>query len=79
MAKRKKKKIYGPVSIILFMAIGIACLSLVLSLISFGSNQTVINGNVLEANLVLVKNIISSSGIRYMIGSIVTNFRNFEP
>ena len=79
MAKRKKKKIYGPVSIILFMAIGIACLSLVLSLIRFGSNQTVINGHVLEANLVLVKNIISSSGIRYMIGSIVTNFRNFEP
>ena len=79
MAKRKKKKIYGPVSIIILMIVGIAFLSLILSLIKFGSNQTQINGNVLEANLVLVKNIISSSGIRYMIGSIVTTFRNFEP
>lgn len=79
MAKRKKKKTYGPVSILIFMIVGVAILSFVLSLISFGSNQTQINGNVLEANLVLVKNIISGSGVRYLIGSIVTNFRNFEP
>lgn len=79
MTKRKKKKIYGPVSILMFMIIGIAILSLVLSIFGVSSNQTFINGNVLEANLVKVKNIISFSGIRYLIGNIITNFRNFEP
>lgn len=77
--KKKKNKTSGPVSTIFILAIIVSLLSLVLYAIGFQAHKTQINNNVLEATLISIKNIISLSGIKYIIGNAVTNFKNFEP
>ena len=77
--KKKKKQIKGPVSTILFLTSLICVASLVLSLIGFQGNKTYIGNDSLETSLVVVKNIISLEGLKFIIGNVVTNFMSFEP
>ena len=77
--KKKKKQIKGPVSTILFLTSLICVASLVLSLIGFQGNKTYIGNDSLETSLVVVRNIISLEGLKFIIGNVVTNFMNFEP
>lgn len=79
MKKKKKKQLKGPVFTILFLTFLIAISSLLLSLIGFQGNKTYIGNDSLESSLVVVKNIISLEGIKYIIGNVVTNFMNFKP
>lgn len=79
MKKKKKKQLKGPVFTILFLTFLIAISSLLLSLIGFQGDKTYIGNDSLESSLVVVKNIISLEGIKYIIGNVVTNFMNFKP
>ena len=69
----------GPVLVIIIMILFIAVLSFILNLIGFGSSKTIISNGSLETTLVVVKNVISVEGIKYIMGSAVSNFRLFEP
>ena len=80
MAKKKKfVNNRGPVSTIIILTAVMAILSLILSMIGFQGNKTYIGTDSLETSLVVVKNIISLDGIKYIIGNIVTNFISFKP
>lgn len=79
MSKKKNKSVKGPVSTILYLTFIISILSLVLSLLDFQGNKTYIGNDSLETSLVIVNNIISLEGIKYIIGNVVTNFINFKP
>ncbi len=79
MAKKKKNNVKGPVSTILFLTVLVSVISLILSLIGFQGNKTYIGNGNLETSLVVVKNIISAEGIKYIVGNVVTNFINFKP
>lgn len=79
MKKKKKKQLKGPVFTILFLTFLIAISSFLLSLIGFQGNKTYIGNDSLESSLVVVKNIISLEGIKYIIGNVVTNFMTFKP
>ena len=79
MARKRKKKQLGPVIVIVLIIITIAILSLLLNLIGFGSSRTVLENGNMETTLVVVKNIISVEGIKYIISNSVSNFKLFEP
>lgn len=79
MAKKKINNVKGPVSTILFLTVLISIVSFVLSLVGFQGNKTYIGNGELETSLVVVKNIISADGIKYIVGNVVTNFINFKP
>lgn len=78
MRKNKQKNVRGPVSTIIILTIIISVASLILSLIGFQGNKTYIGNEDLETSLVVVKNVISLDGIKYIIGNVVTNFVNFR-
>lgn len=79
MARKKNKNIRGPVSTILFLIALISIISFILSIIGFQGNRTYVGNGELETSLVVVKNILSFDGIRYIVGNAVTNFMNFKP
>ena len=79
MKKNKKKNVRGAVSTLLILTIIISVASLILSLIGFQGNKTYIGNGSLETSLVVVKNVISLDGIKYIVGNVVTNFINFKP
>ena len=79
MAKKKKEKIYGPVFIVLIVALIISLVSLFFSIFEIESYKTVIANGTLESSLVSVKNILSIDGFQYIIKNIILSFRNFEP
>lgn len=79
MKRIKQKNIKGPVSTILFLTFIISIMSLILSMIGFEGSKTYIGNDSLESSIIIVKNVISFDGIRYIIGNIVTNFVNFKP
>lgn len=79
MAKKKVKNVKGPVSTILTLTIIIAVASFFLSLVNFQGNKTYIGNGELETSVVVVKNVISLDGLKYILGNIVTNFINFKP
>ena len=76
---KKNKSFRGPVSTIGFLLFFVAILSFILNKIGFEGYVTSIGNNGLEANLVTVNNFLSIEGIKYFIGNIITNFKNFEP
>lgn len=79
MKSKKKKVLQGALSTILVMYFIVMLLSFILSLIGFGSHQTYIANGYLESSLVMVNNIFSGAGFKYLFTSSVTNFKMFEP
>jgi len=79
MAKKKKDKIYGPVFIVLIVALGISFISMFFSIFEIESYKTVIANGTLESSLVSVKNILSIDGFKYLFTNIISSFKNFEP
>ena len=77
--KNKKKKNYGAVLVIAVIILIIGLLSLFLNLIGFDSSQTIISNKNVETTLVIVKNLLSIDGLKFIFGKTVDNFRNFEP
>lgn len=77
--KNKKKKMYGPVIIIMLLTFIIILLSALFSLLGITGNQTsIVNGD-LETSLTTVNNILTRDGIKYLFTNIITNFQTFEP
>ena len=79
MAKKKNKKIYGPVFAIMIIISIISVLSLIFSIFNIEGYKSVIANNTLESQLITVRNIISIDGIKYLFENIVNNFMNFKP
>lgn len=77
--KKKKDKVMGPVSVMLWMTIAICVMSFVVSIFGFESHKTLIANGTLESSLVNVNNIISMDGLKFFIGNAITNFSKFEP
>lgn len=77
--KKKKEKIFGPVSVIIGMISSIAILSFIVSVFGLESHKTLISNNTLETSLITVKNLISLDGLKFFIGNVITNFTKFEP
>lgn len=73
--KSKKSLVFSSLSI----ALGILLITVVLSLIGFESQKTMIVNNVLETSLILVNNIFSGAGIKTMLNNCISNFASFEP
>ena len=57
--KKKTKKLYGPVLVMLFLTLLICVASFVLSLLGVEGYKTSINNGVLESSLITVNNIFS--------------------
>lgn len=80
MSKRKKqKKLYGPVLVMLILILFISVVSFVLSILGIDGSRTVINNGILETSMVTVNNVLSFKGLKYIVGHIVSNLQNFEP
>ena len=81
MARRKDKKklVFGPIIVLGLMTLLIMVVSFIFSLIGFEGQKASLINETLEMSLTTVKNIFSVDGFRYMIGSVVTNFRLLEP
>ncbi len=77
--KRKTKHFYGVVSTLFIFTFVIALASFVLSKLGFQAYKTSIDNGVLNDSLIIVNNIFSVQGLRYIVGNTITNFKNFEP
>lgn len=77
--KKKKDKVFGPVSVILMITLAICVLSFIVSALGLESHRTLIANGTLESSLINVRNMFSLDGLRFLIGNVITNFSNFEP
>ena len=77
--KKKKDRLYGPVSVLIIMIIVVSVLSALMNILGIDGYKTVIENGTMETVLVTVKNVLSLDGIKFIIGNAVTNFRTLEP
>ena len=77
--KKKKDKVFGPVSVILMITLAICALSFIVSALGLESHRTLIANGTLESSLINVRNMFSLEGLRFLIGNVITNFSSFEP
>jgi len=77
--KKKKDKLYGPVSVLAILICIVSIMSFLFSILGIESYKTVIANNTMETTLITVKNIISFDGIKFLIGESVTKFSLFKP
>lgn len=77
--KNKKKKVFGPITIMIIISILIMLGSFIASIFGFQADKTIINNGVLETSLVTVKNFLSVDGIKYLFGNTILNFQMFKP
>lgn len=76
---KKEKRQFSPILTIAFITLLIMLLSLVFSVFEIEGQKTVLaNGN-LESSLIVVKNIFTKDGLKFLIGDAVLNFTLFEP
>lgn len=79
MARKKTKKLtLGPILTIVILNILVIVLSFVFSKIGFVTNKTEIINNELSTTNVVVNNLISRDGIKFLFSSILDNFKNFN-
>lgn len=80
--KLKLKKFYfHPITMFLFLTIGIMVISAILSAFQMQATYNVINEttNQLEPTLVAVENMLSFNGLKFIIGNALKNFLSFAP
>ena len=80
--KLKLKKFYfHPITMFLFLTIGIMIISAILSAFQMQATYNVINEttNQLEPTLVAVENMLSFNGLKFIIGNALKNFLSFAP
>lgn len=77
--KKKKEKVFGPVSVIILLTLAICVLSFFVSVLGLESHKTLIANGTLESSLINVKNMLSMDGLKFFIGNVITNFSKFEP
>lgn len=76
---KKKSKGIGPVVVILILTIVVIVLSSVCSILEFQGEKTEIVNGILTTSLVSVQNIFTPSGFKYILTSVVNNFKLFNP
>lgn len=77
--KRRNKKTFGPVLMIMLITFIIIIVSFLFSILQIRADKTsIINGN-LETSVVTVKNILSLEGITYIFSNSILNLSVFEP
>ena len=76
---KKNAKGIGPVVVIILLTLVIMVSSSVCSLLEFQGEKTELINGTLTTSLVTVQNIFTGSGFRYILTSVVNNFRLFEP
>lgn len=76
-----KNKKFSPIFIFIILTFGTIILSFVLSLFNLQAEYSTVNSytNTLQNNVIQVENLLSGSGIKYIITNAVSNFVNFEP
>ena len=74
---RKNKRFIGPVVEIIFLAVIVSLICLLLNL--FKTSGYITEAQTFETSLVIIKNIFSKAGIKYIISNTVSNFRSLEP
>ena len=74
---KKKRRSIGPVVEILFIIVLVSVISFLLSLLGASGYKT--DGGSFETTLVIIKNIFSSSGIKYILNNSLVNFQTLEP
>ncbi|MFA5603901.1 MAG: AbgT family transporter [Bacilli bacterium] len=80
--KKKKdqtKRNINPIFVIILITILTIIISSILSLLGLEGQKTTIVNNSLETSLITVKNIFSIEGIKFLLGSAITNFQILEP
>ena len=77
LKSNKKKNKRGLIVEILFIAIFISVLSMILHLVGFRGYVTE-NGS-FETTLIVVKNVLSKDGLKYILNNSLKNFQNLEP
>lgn len=77
--KKKKEKVFGPVSVIIMLIFVICIMSFIVSVFGFESHKTLISNGTLESSLINVRNMLSLDGLKFFIGNAITNFSKFEP
>lgn len=73
----KNKRFLGPVVEIIFLAVLISLICLVCNLLKVRGYIT--EAQTFETSLVVIKNIFSKTGIKYIISNTVSNFKSLEP
>lgn len=74
---KKKKWSIGPVLEILLITAIVTIFCLILSLIGVNGYKT--EGGTFETTLIIIKNILSADGIKYVINNSLVNFQMLEP
>lgn len=77
--KKKKEKVFGPVSVIIVLILAICVMSFIVSVLGLESHKTLIANGTLESSLINVRNMLSLDGLKFFIGNAITNFSKFEP
>ncbi len=76
---KKKKKILGPITVMLIISAVIMVISLITSSFGVRAEKTIIVNGKLETSLITANNILSGDGIKYLFSNILLNFKMFEP
>lgn len=79
MNKKKKKIFLGPVIMIIILIAIIMLSSAIFSFLQLGGQETSIANGTLETSLVTVNNILSSSGIKFILSNAISNFQKLSP
>lgn len=76
---KKKKKILGPITVMLIISAIIMVVSLITTSLGVRAEKTIIANGKLETSLITTNNILSVDGIKYLFSNILLNFKMFEP
>lgn len=76
-----KKKKFSPIFVFIVLTFATILISFVLSLLNVQAEYSTVNTytNQLQNNVVQVENLLSGSGLKYIVVNAVNNFVNFEP
>lgn len=76
-----RKRKFSPIFMFLSLTLVVLLLSFILSIFGAQAEYTTVNSytNALQNNVVQVENMLSSSGLKYIVTNAVSNFVNFEP
>ena len=74
---KKKKRQIGPVVEIIIMAIIIALICLIFSLIGISGYKT--EGGTFETTLIVIRNFFSTAGFKHILNNSLVNFQTLEP
>ena len=77
--KAKKKILFGPVITILILTFIIMFASLIMSRMQLQGEIVSIDNGSLTSSLVIVNNIFTLDGLRFLFSNIMNNFMSFEP